>query len=105
MEQDTGVPHLALLFNAMYRDQDGDDENQRLRYLQLWQSLLEAAPGWLDYQGDIRTDTMVVVGEKTPLELRDYRDDIAHWWTETIDKAYLADLQRTINELIHEKYF
>ena len=105
MEKDTGVPHLALLFNAMYRDKDGDDESQRLRYLQLWQSLSEAAPRKLNYQGDIRTDTVAVAGEKTPLELRDYRDDIAHWWTDTIDKPYLADLQRTINELIHRKYF
>ena len=105
MEQDTKVPNLALLFNAVYRDEEGDDEKQRLRYLQLWQSLTEAAPRWLNYQGDIKTDTLVVAGEKTLLELRDYRDDIAHGWTDAIDRAFLSDLERTINELTHEKYF
>ena len=105
MELDTSVPHLALLFNAIYRDECGDDDNQRLRYLQLWQSLSEAAPRWLKYQGDIRTDNVVVAGQKTIRELRDYRDDIAHWWTDNIDEAYFADLQMTINELIRRKYF
>ena len=47
----------------------------------------------------------MVAGKKTLLELTKYRDDIAHWWTDTMDENYLADLQRTINELIHRKYF
>ena len=38
-------------------------------------------------------------------ELTQYRDDIAHWRTDTIDENFLADLQRTINGLIHRKYF
>ena len=105
MERDIGVPHMVLLFKAMYRDEYEDDAYQRLQYLRLSESLVEAGPRWLSYQGNIRKDKVVVAGKKTLLELRDYRDYIAHWWTDTIDENFLADLQRTINELIHRKYF
>ena len=105
MEQDIGAPHMALLVNSMYRDEYKEDAYQRLQYLQLWQSLAEAGPRWLSYRGDIRYDNVVVAGKKTLLELTEYRDDIAHWWTDTIDENFLADLQRTIIELMRRKYF
>ena len=105
LQQDMGAPHMALLINSMYRDDYNDDAFQRLHYLQLWQSLSETGRKYLSYQGDIREDKVVVAGKKTLLELKDYRDDIAHWWTDTIDENFLADLQRTINELIHQRYF
>ena len=103
--QDVTTPHIALLVNAMYRDEYRDDAYQRLHYLQLWQSLSESGENWLGYQGNIRTDNVVVAGKKTLLELKSYRDDIAHWWTDTINENFLVNLQRTINELIHRKYF
>ena len=106
MERDLIVPHIALLFNAMYCDELKADSYQRLQYLALWQSLAEAGAKHLNYQGkNIREDKRVVAGKKTLLELRDYRDDIAHWWTNAIDGNFLADLQRTINELVRHKYF
>ena len=106
MEQDIDAPHMALLFKAMYRDEYEDDAYQRLQYLRLWESLVEAGPRWLSYQGkNIRDDNVVVAGKKNLRELTAYRHDIAHWWTDTIDKNFLADLQRTINELIRRKYF
>ena len=105
IEQEICAPHMALLVNSMYRDDYMDDAYQRLHYLQLWQSLSEAGRKYLGYQGDIRNDEVVVAGEKTLLELKDYRDDIAHWWTDAIDENYLADLQRTLNKLIRCKYF
>ena len=105
MEHDIGAPHMALLINSMYRDEYKDDAYQRLQYLQLWQSLVEAGPTCLGYEGkSIRDDKKVVAGKKTLRELTEYRDDIAHWWTDTIDENFLADLQRTINELIRRKY-
>ena len=105
MEQDIGAPHMALLIKSMYSDEYKDDAYQRLQYLRLWESLVEAGPRWLSYPGDVRKDKVVVAGNKTLEELADYRHDIAHWWTDTIDENYLADLQRTINELIRRKYF
>lgn len=53
----------------------------------------------IKYGGD------VVRGNRTLRELSDYRDDIAHWWTDTIDENLLTDLRRTINELVRRKYF
>ena len=105
MELDIAKPHMALLINAMYSDEYKDDTYQRLQYLRLWQSLAEAGETCLDYQGNVREDNVVVAGKKTLQELNKYRDDIAHWWTDTIDENFLADLRRTINKLIHRKYF
>ena len=105
MEQDIGTPHMALLVNSMYRDENKDDAHQRLQYLQLWQSMADAGRKYLGYQGNISEDNVVVAGNKTLQGLKDYRDNIAHWWTDTIDENYLAELHRTINELIRRKYF
>ena len=105
MEQDIATPHLALLINAMYSDEHKDEPYKRLQYLQMWQSLTEAGKKPLNYQGDIRYDSVVLAGNHTLKELTSHRDNIAHWWTDSIDENYLADLQRTINELIQRKYF
>ena len=105
IEQDIGSPHMALLVNSMYRDDYKDDAYQRLQYLQLWQSLQDAGRKYLSYKGNVKYDQKVVAGRKTLLELTEYRHDIAHWWTDTVDESFLADLQRTINELIRCKYF
>ena len=105
MEKEIPIPHMALLINSMYSDERKDDSYQRLLYLRLWQSLVDAGEKCLSYQGDIRKDDVVVAGKRTLRELTEYRDDIAHWWTDTIDENYLADLQQTINELIHRRYF
>ena len=105
LEQDIGAPHLALLVNSMYSDEYKDDAYQRLQYLGLWQSLVDAGRPCLGYRGKIRYDGVVVAGTKTLLELTEYRDDVAHWWTDAIDENFLADLRRTINELIRRKYF
>ena len=42
--------------------------------------------------------------ERTPKELKEYRNDIAHWHTGRIEGAYLSDLQRTALELLRRKY-
>ena len=105
MEQDIGAPHLALLVDSMYSDEHKDDPYKRLQYLRLWESLVEAGRKPLSYQGNIRDDKVVVAGKYTLEELKEYRHDIAHWWTDTIDENYLTDLQRTINELMRRKYF
>ena len=105
MEQDVSAPHMSLLFDAMYSDDYKDDSYQRLQYLQLSQSVEDARRKFLSYPRNVRTDTVVVAGNKTLRELTDYRNDIAHWWTDTIDGNFLADLRRTTNELIRRKYF
>ena len=106
MEPDVAAkPHMALLINSMYSDEYKDDAYQRLHYLGLWQSLADAARICLNYRGNISQDNVAVAGNKTPRELTNYRNNITHWWTDTIDENFLADLQRTINELIRRRYF
>ncbi len=105
MKQDVETPHVSLLINSMYCDEQKDDSYKRLQYLRLWQSLVEAGAKYLGYGGNIRNDNVVVAGKKTLQELTEYRNDIAHWWTANIDGKFLADLQRTVNELIRRKYF
>ena len=105
MERDMVTPHVALLVNSMYREEHKDDSYQRLLYLRLWQSLTETGRGFLGYSGNIRDDNVVVAGEKTLRDLTEYRDDVAHWRTGFIDASRLADLQATINKLLHHKYF
>ena len=106
LEQDIGEAHMKRVFNSTYRDQQGDDAFQRLHYLQLWQSFDEAGSAFLLLHGqDVRYSNNVVAGQKTPGELRDYRNEVAHWGINRIDGNYLADLQRTINELIRHNYF
>ena len=96
---------MTLLINSMYSDDHKDDSYRRLQYLRLWQSLAESGKTCLGYKGSIREDDYVVAGQKTLRELTKYRDDIAHLWTDTIDENFLADLRRTINELIRRRYF
>ena len=105
MHQDKELPHTNLLVNAMYNDDYKDDAYRRLQYLGLWQSLVDAAKKPLGYDGNIRNDKVRVAGNHSLVELKEYRDEIAHMWTETIDENYLADLQQTINELMWKKYF
>ena len=95
---------MALLVDAMYSEEHKGDAEKLLEFLRLWQSVEETAKK-LGYQGNVRQDDVVVDGTKTLRELNDYRDDIAHWWTETIDENFLSNLKSTINELIRRRYF
>ena len=105
MEEDIDSAHMALLFNSMYRDEYKDDDYLRLHYLQLWQSLEESAKK-LGYPRKIKDNNNdFVAGKKSLGELRVYRHDIAHWWTDNLDENYLSELYRTINGLIRRKYF
>ena len=105
MEPDIKIPHLALLVNSMYRDEHKDDAFERLHYLRLWESLNETGEKHLGYPGNIREDSATIAGTKTLKELKKYRNDVAHWWTDSSDEEYLENLHRTVNELLRRKYF
>ena len=104
---DMQTAHIALLINAMYADEYKDDTYNRLQYLRLWQSLSETYKKYLGYLGRdaINQDKAIIAGKKTLEELTKYRNDIAHWWTGSIDEGYLSDIMRTINKLLKRKYF
>ena len=108
MHADLANEHIELLVNALYWDDYKDDDFRRLHYLSLWQSLSESRKR-LGYSPPVRKmklrdDPTVVAGSLSLEALTNYRDNIAHWWTGTIDDNYLADLYRTINKLILSRY-
>lgn len=103
MKPDLKIPHIQLLVDSMYRDEYKDDAFDRLHYLRLCQSL-EEAKKYLDYNVDVRTDSNIVAGNKPLNKLVDYRDNIAHWWVGESDEEFLVNLQKTINQLVRQKY-
>ena len=109
MEADLSTEHIELLVNALYWDDYKDDDFRRLHYLNLWQSLSESRKrlGYTPPGPKIRlAEDPTVVGGRFSLEaLTSYRDDIAHYWTGNIDGNYLANMYRTINELLRRRYF
>ena len=105
INRDIGTAHIALLVNSMYIDDRKDDAYERLHYLRLWQSLVETGERHLGYQGNIMNDSVILAGRHSLEELAEYRDNVAHWWTDRIDQEVLADLERTINKLLRDRYF
>ncbi len=95
-------PVAAELFDSILLDKTKDDGYLRLWYLRLWQAL-DDAKRYLGYRQLDNLNT-VIAGERTPAELREYRRDIAHWYTGKIDYSYLSDLQHTVMELLRRKY-
>ena len=109
MEADLTSEHIELLVNALYWDDYKDDDFRRLHYLSLWQSLSESRKK-LGYtppspETGLAKDPTVVGGTFSLEVLTSYRNDIAHFWTGNIDGNYLANMYRTINELLRRRYF
>ena len=90
------------LFDSIVLDKTTDDDYLRLSYLRLWQAL-EDAKRYLG-QPELLNDRSVIAGNRPPSELKEYRNDIAHWYTGRMDQSYLQDLQYTVMELLRRKY-
>ena len=105
MESDIDSPHMALLVNAMNLNECKNDAFERLHYLRLWEALEGARKKHLGYSGSIRNDVSPVAGAKSLGELKKFRDDIAHWWRDSMDEEFLSDLYRTVNELLRRRYY
>lgn len=94
--------HLKELFESLRLDATECDNTLRLWYLRLWQ-VVDDLKRFLDYP-DLWNSPNTIAGKKTPKELKDYRNHIAHWWTGKMEFQYLVDLQRTTMELLRKKY-
>ena len=95
-------PSAAELFDSVVLDETMDDDHLRLSYLRLWQAL-EDARRHLDQPG-LLNERQVIAGNRAPSDLKEHRNDIAHWQTGRIDHSYLCDLQYTAMELLRRKY-
>ena len=54
-------------------------------------------------EADPERCSSVVAGERTPQELKEYRDGIAHWWTGKVDYSFVTAIQKTVAELLRRK--
>ena len=109
LEGDLESEHIELLVNALYWDDYKDDCFRRLHYLSLWQSLDESRKklGYASPESKSKLigDDTIVAGSRSLAELTQYRHDVAHWWKGSMDGNCLADIYRTLNELIRSRYF
>ena len=95
-------PTVPELFDSLVLDNTEDDSYLRLWYLRLWQAV-EDAKKFLGYPQLSNINT-VVAGKISPKELKEYRNEIAHWRTGRIDFQNLNNLQLTAMELLRRKY-
>ena len=95
-------PAAAELFDSIVLDKTIDDGYLRLTYLRLWQAI-EDSKRHLGQPG-LLNEKEVIGGKRPPIELKTYRNSIAHWHTGRIDHSYLSDLEYTAMELLRRKY-
>ena len=95
-------PETAEVIDSIVLEKSTDDGYLRLSYLRLWQAL-EDARKHLDHPG-LLNERSVIAGDRSPAELKSYRNAVAHWHTGRVDNSYLSDLQLTTMELLRRKY-
>ena len=93
---------IAELADSVLLDKTQDDGYFRLWYLRLWQAAVESKKH-LGEPG-LKNRRNVVAGELTPEQLKDYRNDIAHWWTGKVDFSFVTGIQLTVLALLRRKY-
>ena len=96
------APVARELFDSLIIDKTRDDAHLRLSYLRLWQAV-EDARRHLGQSGLLNEQT-AIGGKRSPAELKEYRNQIAHWHTGRVDGSFLSDLQYTAMELLRRKY-
>ena len=96
---------MTEVFNSVVLDGTHDDADLRLWYLRLWEAIAgkRVKEKHVGYK-QLENWSDVIAGNRSPKELKRYRNDIAHWDTERIDYSYLNDLQQTTLEVLRRKY-
>ena len=77
------TPQVAELIDAILLDKTRDDAHFRLWYLRLWQAVVDAKR--ILGQPKFEDDAHTIAGNLTAIQLKEYRDRIAHWWTGNVD--------------------
>ena len=95
-------PVAMEVFDSIVLDKTRDDGYLRLWYLRLWEAV-EDAKRHLE-EPELLNKEEAIAGKRTPKELKDYRNDIAHWNIGRINYSCLSDLQHTAIELLRRKY-
>ena len=96
------TPQVAELIDAILLDKTRDDAHFRLWYLRLWQAVVDAKR--ILGQPKFEDDANTIAGNLTAIQLKEYRDRIAHWWTGNVDFSFVTGIQQTVQELLRRKY-
>ena len=96
------TPQVAELIDAILLDKTRDDAYFRLWYLRLWQAVVDAKR--ILGQPKFEDDANTIAGNLTAIQLKEYRDRIAHWWTGNVDFSFVTGIQQTVQELLRRKY-
>ena len=96
------MPQMAELIDSILLDNTQDDGHFRLWYLRLWQAAADAKR--LLGQPRFEEEPIAIAGKLTPMQLREYRNCVAHWWTGKVDFSFITDIQKTMQELLRRKY-
>lgn len=96
------MPQAAELVDSILLDKTQDDNYFRLWYLRLWQAVMDSKKHLGEPKLANRDD--IVAGKLTPKQLKEYRDDIAHWWTGKVDFSFITGIQQTAQSLLRYKY-
>ena len=95
-------PTAKELFDAIVLDKTIDDGYLRLAYLRIWEAVDDAKK----YLGEpaLWNNTSIGDNRRSPKELKEHRNDIAHWNKGRIDHSCLRDLELTAIDLLRKKY-
>ena len=96
------TPQVAELIDAILLDKTRDDAHFRLWYLRLWQAVVDAKR--ILGQPKFEDEANTIAGNLTAIQLKEYRDRIAHWWTGNVDFSFVTGIQQTVQELMRRKY-
>ena len=96
------TPQVAELIDAILLDKTQDDAHFRLWYLRLWQAVVDAKR--ILGRPQLEDDANTIAGNLTAVQLKEYRDRIAHWWTGNVDFSFVTGIQQTVQELMRRKY-
>ena len=96
------TPQVAELIDSILLDETPDDRYFRLWYLRLWQAMVDAKRKL--GQPKFEENLNAIAGEMTPVQLKEYRHSIAHWWTGNVDFSFVTGIQQTAHEILRRKY-
>ena len=96
------TPQVAELIDSILLDETKYERYFRLWYLRLWQAMADAKK--ILGQPDFEEEANAIERNLTPIQLREYRHSIAHWWTGNMDFSFVTGIQKTVQEILRRKY-
>ena len=85
-------PAVKELLAAIRLDKPRGEEHLRLWYLRLWQALIDV--GLYCEKQEVKRHLKGLETQQRWKDLKEHRNAVAHWWTDSVDYEKVADLHR-----------